>query len=176
MAAYIDIGMIIDFLRGIGGDHLGREYEDHLSVDSQEMERCHDRIQWFFPLHEASKMARNFPIITPEIVKESEKYPEIKKNLLKALDIMRVFYAVGKSADMFVFPKLVHDLWCKNGDHNLLRITRIIRSLRLFGLNKEANEFYDEVLQVAKERNISETTLDYWKIAKDGAIWEPIQK
>jgi hypothetical protein len=173
---YKDTGEIIDFLRGIGGDHLGRTYEDHLSVDSQEMEHCHDRIQWFFPLHEASRMSRNFPIITPEIVKESKKYPEIKKNLLKALDIMRCFYAVGKPSDMCIFPKLVHNLWCNNGDHNLLRITRIIRSLRLFGLDKEANEFYGEVLQVAKERRIAEKTLDYWKLAKEGAIWEPIQK
>lgn len=166
---------IISFLRGIGKDYLGRTHEDIISCTSEEMERCHSQIQQIFPLHEESKHASTYPIITPEIVAESKKYPEINKNLLKALDIMRCFYGVGEARDYFVAPELVYNMWCKNGDHNLLRITRIIRSLRLFGLDTHANDFYNEVMEVAKERNISEATLNYWKKANENDIWETLR-
>ena len=48
-------------------------------------------------------------------------------------------------------------------DHNHLRITRIIRSLRILGLEAEALAFYHVLITVAE--HASESSKGYWKRA-----------
>lgn len=54
--------------------------------------------------------------------------------------------------------------WARRFDHNHLRITRIIRCLRVLGLEDEARAFFIGLVQVASDTaiNISERTVDYW--------------
>jgi hypothetical protein len=46
--------------------------------------------------------------------------------------------------------------------HNHLRITRIIRCLRILGLEKEAQAFYRALKNVCAEGRISRTSEMYW--------------
>jgi hypothetical protein len=64
------------------------------------------------------------------------------------------------------FPKRAAN-WLSPGNHNHLRITRILRSLRLLGLNEHAQAFFGALQEVYKERPscITATTFDYWKRA-----------
>ena len=55
-------------------------------------------------------------------------------------------------------------------DHNHLRITRILRSLRLFGLEKEAEAFHAEVVSMASAGVVGQRSLRYW----ERAVREPI--
>ena len=65
--------------------------------------------------------------------------------------------------------------WAYNGDHNLLRITRIIRSLRFFGLEGEAQAFYQDALVVARWARLSKTTQQYWRKAAEDAVWQSMR-
>ena len=66
-------------------------------------------------------------------------------------------------------------LWAANGDHNLLRITRIIRSLRFLGLQAESAAFYRDVLVVARWAGLSRTTLGYWRKASEDDVWHSMR-
>jgi len=66
-------------------------------------------------------------------------------------------------------------MWCHNGDHNNLRVTRIIRSLRFFGLERESREFYEDVLTVAKWSKLGSRTLGFWKKSSEGGLWDSLR-
>jgi hypothetical protein len=66
-------------------------------------------------------------------------------------------------------------LWAANGDHNLLRVTRIIRSLRFLGLAAESAAFYRDVLVVAQWAGLSRTTLGFWRKASEEDVWKSMR-
>jgi len=55
--------------------------------------------------------------------------------------------------------------WVYRFDHNHLRITRIIRSLRVLGLEEEALAFFKALKLVQEASNISSISLMYWSRA-----------
>lgn len=62
--------------------------------------------------------------------------------------------------------------WCVPMDHNHLRITRILRCLRVLGLEKQCEEFYTALKDVYDDDNVSiaQTSMKYWT----RAVREPI--
>ena len=57
------------------------------------------------------------------------------------------------------------DAWAHDGNHNLLRVTRAIRSSRLFGLEDEARSLYEAAMTVAQDRRLSRMTVQFWTAA-----------
>lgn len=57
--------------------------------------------------------------------------------------------------------------WVTRSDHNHLRISRIIRSLRILGLEQNAQAFYQALLAVNNDHSntIGARSLMYWKRA-----------
>lgn len=180
MAKITDKDTIISFLRNIGGDHENRTLSDHWAIDNVEMERCHDRIQWLFPLHEDSHRAKNFPVITPEIVEEAKKYPEIEKNMVESTRFFLKFLGVIDKglSDLITEKQIFYPIrgnWCRNADHNLLRITRMFRSLRLFGLDELAKELYPHFLRIGVRAGLSSKPLEYWQKAVSDPVWDSLR-
>jgi len=171
-----DKEVIVDFLKGVGPDHRGRLFSDTLAWTDFELEDCHDQVQWIFPLHEDSNMAKVWPVLLPETVEEAKKHPEVLANLREAKDRFEIFLGIGEHED-----RMKQDRWCRDKNHNLLRITRIIRSLRLFGLEAEATKFYGEVVKVAYsydtsgKSEVSDLTLKYWHKSYNDDIWESLR-
>ena len=169
---YKDKEMILNFLNGSGEDHLGRKYQDILAWSNAQLEDCHDQIQWIFPLHEESSMAENYPILTPEIVNEAKDKgnEDILWNLTIASNRFKRFLGIGAFKDAECIERCF-----VNGNHNLLRVTRIIRCLRLFGLDYEAILFYREAYMVALALGIDDITLIYWNKARFEDPWETLR-
>jgi hypothetical protein len=126
-----DQGLIYSFMLGKGRDSYGRYYHDLIAVDDEEMEKCHDKIQWLFPLHEPSGFAQKCPIIVENCYLLHDN--SCQENIRLATYRMINFFDFKSR---YVLP------WCNPRNHNLLRITRIIRSLRLFNQQDLAFEFY----------------------------------
>lgn len=62
-------------------------------------------------------------------------------------------------------------VWVSRFSHNHLRITRIIRSLRVLGLEEEAEVFFRAVHGVYQETGqIGNTSLLYWRRAYERAL------
>jgi len=161
---------IIDFLEGKSEDYRGRTFNDIISSGDKTLEQCHDAIQQIFPLHEESKHANTYPIVDKDVIEKASKSDTIKSNLRLAKDRFERFYGIGQYDDVDKQRK-----WCGDHNHNLLRVTRIIRSLRLFGLEKEALDFHDKVMQVGNHFGISNKTADYWDKALLENMWESLQ-
>ena len=62
-------------------------------------------------------------------------------------------------------------VWLSPGNHNHLRITRILRCLTVLGLETEAKAFFDCLSEIYKDEQnkpmpaISEETMLYWREA-----------
>lgn len=165
-----DTKTIVDFLRGVGTDHIMRTYDDMLSIDDYEMEKCHDQIQWLFPLHEFSKHASVCPIVSPETIKEAIKYKEVLNNLLRGKERLERFLTIGEYEDVDKQRR-----WCRKHNHNLLRVTRAIRCLRLFGLDDAAEDLWRKARVVGDRLEIGEFTLSKWDQAYTNNIWDTLQ-
>ena len=165
-----DSDTIIRFLEGKSKDYKDRTFSDIVGCSDETMEQCHDQVQWMFPLHEESKFAQIYPVVTGEMLKKAKKSKKIKPNLRKAKVRMEKFLAIGKYEDVEK-----QRLWCQEFNHNLLRITRIIRCLRFFGLQKEAQDFYNKVLKVGNFFGISNVTKSYWFRAIDDDVWTTLR-
>jgi hypothetical protein len=172
MSAITDKDAILAFLGGAGGDHKDRLYSETLEWSDVQLEACHDHIQHIFPLHEDSHMARTWPVVNKEIVEEGKDNPAVLSNLKAAKDRFQSFFGACDGDDNW---KIKQDRWCRDGNHNILRITRIIRSLRLFGLETESQDFYKRMSDIAERCGISNISKAYWWRAANEDVWETLR-
>lgn len=165
---------VLKYLEGQAPDYLGRYYTDTLKWSDKELEKCHDQVQWVFPLHEASKHAFVHPVVTKDIAELASTSEKVRANLLAATERYKEFFGIGNYWD-----SKKHALWFTSGNHNLLRITRIIRSLRLFGLETEAANFRNAAIAAGPgdlSPEEARDVLSYWYHAIADDIWTPMQK
>lgn len=152
-----------------GKDPEGRAIDDMIKFNDEQTEACHNHIQYMFPLHEKSLHAIVSPVIsnTTRLILESS--PLARKNMKKCLARFRQFLGIDPKDE----KKQVW--WCNHGNHNLLRITRVIRSLRLFGMEMDAHAFYTEVLAIASKCGFNEEkTLWFWERAMRDPVMESL--
>ena len=165
---------LIDFYRNAGPDHAGRTLEDIWSFSYDQLESTHDFIQWLFPIDKPSPVNPLAPTLDAETAAAFRHDPQITSRLLKSLDVMLTFYGlkrVAAAAGVTVqrapnFPRRAPE-WLSPGDHNLRRLTRILRCLHLAGLNPEARALLAALQTIAKEYPAAATgnTLHYWEDA-----------
>ncbi len=143
---------LISFLQGAGPNGQGRFHADILNFSDEELEEVHDYIQWLFPLREPSMAVPGSPVVESEEMAEILcNDAEVRVNMLRALDRMKRFYTDN-------------DHWLAQGDHNHLRITRILKSICLLGLRDEAIAFHSFVLQrVESAQPVTRESLAYWE-------------
>lgn len=153
------------FLSGYGQSYGQVYIWDVWDFSYEELESRHDYIQWLFPLKERSRFNTFAPIITD--ISPYKTYT-IKENMQKSFVLMLSFYGFKICGDEIIcsesFPERKEN-WVTAGNHNYLRITRILKSLMLFGLKKEAGMFL-LILETVYEDNkdkIGEETMNYWE-------------
>jgi len=130
---------IVSFLEGKTPDHRGRTLAMALRQTDHQAEATHDYIQWFFPLDEPSRSVNGAPVLTELDIEEIKESILVQGNL-------------AKSARWFLGFLERNDHWITKYNHNHLRITRIIKSLRLLASDEAADEFRDKVLALAGDR------------------------
>jgi hypothetical protein len=147
-------GPNLAFLEGEGVDGRGRSLFEVLAFDDAALERHHDFIQWLFPLTERSSAVPDAPFLTPGEALEIRDSSMAQCALAAATDRMAAFY--GRN-----------DHWLAAQDHNHLRITRIIRSLRLLRGDGEAEAFRTMILDrvAATGAPVSARSRGYWATA-----------
>jgi hypothetical protein len=147
-------GAITAFLEGEGPDARGRTVFDVLAMDNAALERNHDFIQWLFPLREPSRAVPDAPVLTDADVEAIRDSGMAQYALAAATDRMDAFY------------RATHD-WLMPNDHNHLRITRIIRSLRLLVGDDQADAFKSAILSrvEATRAPVSARSRGYWATA-----------
>lgn len=154
---------IVDFYLD-GTDDKGRSIADILNWSDSKIEAVHDFIQWVFPLHEKSLHSINTPVLSKEDIDILSNSDIARANMSACLDRFSDFLGLNNNDQKKI------NFWANEGNHNLLRITRIIRSLRLFGLEFEAVDFYNKVISIGKDNSLPMVTMQFWSNALVGEI------
>lgn len=152
-------------------DHQGRTLSAILAWNDNKLESCHNYIQVLFPLPEGSAFAWSVPIIDKATFDAFRARPELRARLRDSFIRILSFYGFelqqsGDSAKVIRGPhfSVASRNWLRRSDHNHLRITRIIRSLRVLGLEAEATAFYDALREVfdAHKGHIGQKSMMFW--------------
>lgn len=158
---------LVDFYRGQARDKGNRLLTDLWGWNDVDLEEVHDYVQWMFPLPEPNWFNPDAPLLTDDIAAFRDD-PQLQANLRKSFDRFLSFLGLARTEDGRViegnnFAARVPDVWaCFN--HNWLRLTRVLRSLKLLGLEAEAQALYDrlEAFYRGGKFPIPPDTLQYW--------------
>ena len=165
---------LVLFYREEGTDRRGRRLADILAWDDERLEMVHDYVQWLFPLPEPSGFNPHAPRLSHADQAAFTGDPALRARLLAAFRRMLAFY--GLALDDGDPPTVRPDpgrpgripAWLRPGDHNLLRVTRILRSLTLLGLRPYAEAFLAALLDAHASGTVppvNPVTLRYWRDA-----------
>ena len=178
MSAQDSLQPLVDFYLGVCGDHADRHVDDVLAFDDDELESNHDYIQWLFPLRERSIAVPASPVIDDSQVGVFRCNLFLQVRVVEAFDRMLAFYGLVRlpsSGDAHPIARLwtsadCRPSWIAPRNHNLPRVTRILKSLRLLGLDSHARAFFRclESLYREEREAIGEATFGFWVRAARG--------
>ena len=165
---------LVRFYRGEGTDGAGRLLREIRSWDARRLEGVHDYIQWLFPLRAFSRFNPDAPILDDEVVGCFLADEALRAELLASFRLMLAFYGFeDREQDGRVTITPAADAparqrnWLNPGNHNLLRITRILSCLCTLGLRPRAEAFL-AALEDVYSRNgpvIGARTMSFWRDA-----------
>ncbi len=162
---------LVSFYRDGDVDDAGRTFEEVLAFDNDQLEGIHDYIQWLFPLPEQSSCEPDAPTLTAADLETFRSDPAMQENMRRAFNVMLSFYGFKDTGEKVGLAENFNDRsdWLSANDrvHNFMRISRILRSLRIAGLEEEAQRFFgrlDRIYRhpVAREL-IGEKSYGFWK-------------
>ena len=134
-----------------GASEDWKTLDDVLAFDDKTMERCHNYIQWVFPIPEPSQFNYQAPVLTPEVAGHFKEDEELRGR-------------VGLVFDRWMKFLRGTDHWVRLRDHNHLRITRSLRFLVLTGFEGEAKELYEMVCdRMMEDGRLTQETYRYWR-------------
>jgi len=145
-----------------------------LGLPNHQLEASHDLIQWLFPTTEKSKYNPTAPVLTEEDIAAFKADDNLRNALRGCYSRFLMFLGLTELENGDVvkgdnFKSRYKEVW-SYWNHNFLRITRAISSLRTLGLMKEAWCLYEGCVEVARNEGvpITQHTFAYWKAAVTG--------
>lgn len=141
--------LLISFLTGDGLDAAGRSFGQVIALNDAALERHHDFIQWLFPLDEPSRAVPGSPVLDAAGVAVLRQSNVCRDRQTLAAQRMLQFYQHT-------------DAWRRPFDHNHLRITRIIKSLRLLSGDEAAESFKAAIIILAADAPIDRQARTFW--------------
>ncbi len=155
--------LLLPFYRGEGPASSGATLEQILSWDDDRLEAQHDFIQWLFPTARPSQHNGNAPVLNAQLQAALRNDPVVQGNFLRACDRMLRFYGFRQMPSGVVLPAenfaARSAVWATPGNHNLLRITRILTSMNLMGYPGKARIF---LFNLQSETQVDARTMGIW--------------
>jgi hypothetical protein len=162
-----------------GADDDGRTFDEILGWDDARLEMVHDYIQWIFPLPERSGANPSAPVLDAGTIAAIRRNAEMQGWLRAGFQRMLAFYGFALEGDAVAqgprFATASRN-WLHAGNHNHLRLTRMLRSLRVLGLEREAAGLWEalralyERENAAGQRTITPETFVFWREAATGPL------
>jgi hypothetical protein len=161
---------LVRFYLGEVPDNRGRMLHDIWGWDDSALEEVHDHIQELFPLPEPSRFNPRAPVLDEATAARFREDPVLRKNLLQSFRRMLDFYGFRLDEEKREVVPAEHFReraanWLAYGDHNHLRITRILKCLHVCGLGEYSAAFWKALQVVADPRKVSQETLRFWREA-----------
>lgn len=167
---------LVEFYAGQATDFAGRRIDDIWRLSLDELEYNHDYIQWLFPLRERSGVQPDVPVLDDATIHAFDA-SDLHDRLERSAHVMAGFYGLEiahEDSGVVVrrsssFDERRRD-WLTRGNHNFLRLTRIMKSLATLGHEDLAGAWLRALLSIYDDyaNVIGEVTLGYWRDAVDG--------
>lgn len=120
------------------------------------LEETHDYIQWIFPTNIPSQFNPDAPILTDEDIKVLRANPLFHSRVRGVYGRMMSFFSTVN--------------WSIR-NHNMLRVTRILTSLRLMGFESLSEDMYEFLLVMTAGHKIDKSVLTYWSTAMKTPVY-----
>ena len=162
---------IVDFYLNNGKDARGRTLTELLDQDFDELEQCHDYIQWLFPVPEPSAYSPDAPLLAKEDIEAFKASKELSWRIGSSFGMMLEFYGLCFYPDGNIVPSSDFEtraaVWLSPRNHNYLRLTRILRSLTLLGEQNLALKLLSclEGIYSSHGEVIGPVTIGFWRKA-----------
>ena len=123
-------------------------------VPCSSIDRTHTFIQWLFPLAEPSLSSPGSPTLNADEIAALRGLSAVRENILNSADWYGAFLSRNPH-------------WKVRYDHNHLRITRVIKSLRLLVDDVQPKRFRERVFQMLGEDHaiVGQKALEFWNKA-----------
>ena len=142
------------FLELKSPDYKGRTLQDIWAFSDTQIEYTHDFIQLIFPLNKPSRNNFNGLYLTDDAVIKQIRVSQIATRSLL------------QSSHWFLSFLSRNDQWKDRYNHNQLRITRMIESLRLLVSDDHPDQCREHVFGMILDTGyINEVTLLFWENA-----------
>jgi hypothetical protein len=166
--------------------YLGADvHPDHYIIDQVwkwsdlEINDKHSFVQWLFPLNVALQVSSSSPILSKKDIGLFRTEQELKRRLLISFTMMLRFFGLTiqfkDRAIIVVKSEDFEEKLCKPFDkgmtwyreHHFKRISRMLRSMTLLGLEQPADAFYYALkdLHKSNKERIPVSTYLFWKDA-----------
>lgn len=166
---------LIEFYSGTGTDHRGRTLNGILAFPNTELESCHDYIQWLFPLRDPSPYNPEAPVVNAEVIRAFRDTPELQNRLHQSALRMLQFYSIvlreTPQGFELLLPQDADQLhWMTPDNHNHRRISRMLASLKILGLEAHVAALWQGLQRLALRypQAVSSSTVAHWHLASMG--------
>ena len=165
---------LLRFYLGEAPDTEGRFLRDIRAWDARRLEGVHDYIQWLFPLRAPSAFNPDAPLLDDGIIARFRADDGLRAELLGSFRQMLAFYGFdyredqGKPTVALAADAAARQRnWLNPGNHNLLRITRMLDCLCTLGFRPQAEAFLSalEALYEDHAATIGTLTVGFWRNA-----------
>jgi hypothetical protein len=167
---------IVKFYRGERGNGNGHKLADILTWTDGALEMDHDWVQWVFPSNERSMLNGDAPTMTEQesraFAQDAALRDAVRDSFVRFLDFLQFRLVEESNGEVVsVEPKDKENtpFWLRNFNHTMLRVTRLLKCLRLTGNTRYANAFYDALRQY--KPLLSPNTWAYWHAAVFEPLW-----
>jgi len=167
-----DADRVVSFFSG-GRDAEGRSLDEILGWNDERMEAIHDYIQWVFPTRQPSGVIPGAPLVTDATVRAFAADDRLTERLRLAFERMLQFYGLQRIEDRVEMDATRFSsrarVWLAPGNHNHLRLTRIMDSLSTLGLVREARALQrcllEDVCNGPGKGRVMPRTIEFWSRA-----------
>jgi hypothetical protein len=175
---------LYEFFRGRRYPNTDLQIDDIIDWTDDKLERRHDFVQYVFPLPEQSQFNRDAPALDEATYRAIYNDDAAIIKLRTMWQRMMIFYGfemcgpVDDDGNCSWRIRRGKELeaslrrWARSSNHNHLRITRILRCLRLFRLNLELGTMYNLLRETSNRYPIGVVSLGYWHAAVSDSIWK----
>ena len=142
-----------------------------LRQDDQWFELTHDFIQWLFPLTELSRASSNAPLLDRATIETFRRDGLLRKHQRASFARMLTFFGLEATVKGVRKATTWHARkgeWFQENTHNSLRITRMLKSMNLLGLEWEARALQSALLTLCTTEpdcGIDATAQRFWNDA-----------
>jgi hypothetical protein len=163
---------LINFYFGKASDDAGRTIDDIWRFSFSELEEVHDYIQWLFPLKTRSAFNPDAPTLKSDTITGFHADSSLRDRVRRSLEVMLTFYGLQLDRSDPTNPVIRKSAsfatrsisWLQPYDHNHLRLTRILTSLRLLGLPELSSALNRCLQEIVRENpgRVTAETIGFW--------------